>query len=78
MSEEIGKLRGEMSEEIGKLRVEAAEREARIDEKIGKLRVEAAEREARESRQVLTFAIGVIGINLAAVATAVGIILGFN
>ena len=34
--------------------------------------------ETRMTRLLLTFAIGVIGINLAAIATAVGIILGFN
>ena len=34
--------------------------------------------ETRMTRLVLTFAIGIIGINIAAIATAVGIILGFN
>ena len=34
--------------------------------------------ETRMTRLLLTFTIGIIGINLAAIATAVGIILGFN
>ena len=34
--------------------------------------------ETRMTRLVLTFAIGIIGINIAAIATAVGIILGFD
>ena len=42
------------------------------------LKRDAAEREARRDRQMLNVAIGVIGVNLAAIATAVGIILGFN
>ena len=42
------------------------------------LKRDAAEREARRDRQMLNFAIAVTGANLAAIATAVGIILGFN
>ena len=64
---EMRDLRSDMNEELGKLRSE-------MYEEVGKLRVEAAEREARMARMVLTMT----GINIGAIATAVGIVLGFN
>ena len=45
-----------------------------LTQAINDLGVEAAEREARMTRMVLT----VTGINIAAIATGVGIVLGFN
>ena len=38
------------------------------------LKRDAAEREARQSRMML----GVVGVNLAAIAIATGVIIGFN
>ena len=64
---EMRDLRSDMNEELSKLRSDT-------NEEIGKLRVEAAEREARMARMVLTMT----GINIGAIATAVGIVLGFN
>ena len=47
-------------------------------ERVSGLEREIAEREARQARHLLVVSLSVVGVNFGMIATAVGIILGFN
>ena len=70
-------LRDTFEDETGHLATQA-EVDRAIERAVERLERAILAVETRMTRLLLTFAIGVIGINLAAIATAVGIILGFN
>ena len=73
-TEPLARAINELVRAVNELRLEMRDLRSEMYEEVGKLRVEAAEREARMARMVLTMT----GINIGAIATGVGIVLGFN